>query len=444
MRTLSALLKDDSGQFAVIAALVGVPLVVAAGLAIETSQKTAYQKHVKSALDTAALAAVIPANMNDAERVAFAKYLFTENYIAPEGSTLELEVEATRSLVEMKAEASLPTYLGAIAGYEAFDITEESAAALTQRDVICLFALDPLGERSIEFTDSARFNAPACTVQSNSSHAQALYSDTLNIPKAQSFCSVGGSYGEYYPRIKNNCTPVKDPYKNLEIPAAANHCDSSRQVVIEGSNDTGAGGAFLESELLSNADGESLIPDFATLSPGIYCRGLEITGANVKLEPGVYHVWGNLKFSQYAGVVGEGVTFILKGERNRLIINEGAEVILRAPSAGLTKGLVFWQKYLKFRPYLNGIVPDSPDEVIATSEISSGAGVTIIGTAYLPDHELVISSQNAVATQAPATSFIARRIRFEGKSNVRLRVDHEEAGVPPILPRSDDSVRLVR
>lgn len=438
------LLRDENGHFAVITALIGVPLVVAVGLAVDTSNSFAYKDSVKTALDTAALAAVVPANLSNEERKEYAKKMFHENYFSDEDIEVKIDVTATRDRVDMTAKANFPTYLGGIVGHEEFNIGAESAAELTRSDVICLFALDPTGERTIEFTDSARFSAPACSVQSNSTHMQAMYSDTLTIPSAKSFCSSGGSEGDYYPYIKNNCTAVKDPFEDLQIPAAGKSCDSSRQVVIMGENSNGAGRAFLESELTRTEGGDSVIPDFSTLSPGIYCRGLQINGANVKLESGVYHVWGDLEFTQNAGVVGNGVTFILKGTNNRLLINEGAEVSLRAPQTGLTKGLVFWQKYLHFYPYLRGHIPDSPNSVIATSEISSGGGLKIIGTAYLPDHELIISSENSVASQSPATSFIARRLRLEGKANIHLRVDHEEGGIPPILPRSDDSARLIK
>ncbi|HHL43894.1 MAG TPA: hypothetical protein ENJ42_09760 [Hellea balneolensis] len=81
---------------------------------------------------------------------------------------------------------------------------------------------------------------------------------------------------------------------------------------------------------------------------------------------------------------------------------------------------------------------------IRRSEIKSGAGVTIIGTVYLSTQELIITSANPVASQAPATSFIAYRLKFAGRANVSIHVDHEKGGIPPLLPRSDESARLVK
>jgi len=79
-----------------------------------------------------------------------------------------------------------------------------------------------------------------------------------------------------------------------------------------------------------------------------------------------------------------------------------------------------------------------------SSIVESGGGLSIIGTAYFPSQELSIFSDRPVASRSPATSFIAYRLKFSGRSNTQVRVDHEAGGVPPLLPRSDDGARLVR
>ena len=86
----------------------------------------------------------------------------------------------------------------------------------------------------------------------------------------------------------------------------------------------------------------------------------------------------------------------------------------------------------------------NPNSLQAKSEIKSGGGLNIIGTAYFPTQELVITSESPVASQSPATSFIAYRLKFGGKSNMQVHVDHEAGGIPPLLPRSDEGARLVK
>ena len=329
-------------------------------------------------------------------------------------------------------------------GVKEIEMAEKTAAVLTKSEVICVLALDPNGAQAIEFLDEANFNSPNCAVQSNSASIQSMNSNIAVPPVAKSFCTVGESQGEYFPYVKHACSPVVDPFADLVIPDAADSCDQRKNVYVQGTNTSAGNIGVLESQLAATNEGESIIPDGSILYPGIYCRGLRVEGANVFLQPGVYHVWGDLEFSQFATVIGNEVTFILKGESNRLLIEEGAQLSLKAPSRGLTAGLVFWQKYLKFWPYVRGYVPPSPDRVIATSEISSGGGLKIVGTAYLPDHELIITSENAVASQSPATSFIARRMKFAGKANMQVNVDHVAGDIPPMLPRSDDGARLVQ
>ena len=435
-------LHNEGGQMAIITAMVGLPLILISGYAMDINNAVSKKSHISAALDTAALAAVIPDNLSDEQRKVYAQEVFDKNYFGDVPATLN--IDATRERVDIFAEAKVPTYFGSIVGMDDVTVTGKSAAVLTKSDIVCVLALDPTGERAIEFKDRAVYSSPACSVQVNSTNNLAMVSDVVTPPVAKTFCVGGLSRGEFKPYIKHACSPIEDPYKDLQIPKAASSCDSIRLVEVQGNNVNAESIAVLESQLAQTANGESIIPVGSTLSPGIYCKGLNINGANVTLLPGVYHVWGNLDIGSFAAVYGDRVTIILKGTSNRLIIRDGAQVSLRAPETGLTAGLVFWQKHLDFWTYAFGRDTKPPSGVTAVSEISSGGGLKIVGTAYFPNHELVISSDNSVASESPATSFIAYRLKFAGKSNTRVYVDHEKGGIPPMLPRSDEGARLVK
>jgi len=433
--------NNENGHIAVITALLGVPLVMMAGYAIDYNRAYSQRSGLASAIDAAALASVIPDNLTTDEREAYAQDMFDENYLGT--LAVKLDINSTREQVDIMALAEVPTLFGGIIGKNYIPIKEDGSAKLTKSDVVCVLALDPTGERAIEFLDDARYSSPGCSVQANSIHNLAMNSEIVTPPVAKSFCVGGISRGNYDPFVKHACSPVEDPYVDLEVPAAGRRCNDVGQIYIRPSGRSRAGRFYRESELAPDRFGNTVIPDYSTLTPGIYCRGLTFDGGEVDLSPGVYHVWGDLEFTGATSVKGDGVTFILKGTNNRLIIRDGAVVNLKAPSTGVTAGLVFWQIYLDFVPYLFGKIPPSPGRAIATSEISSGGGLKIVGTAYLPDHELIVSSDSPVASQSPATSFIAYRIKFTDKANMYVRVDHETGGIPPMLPRSDDGAKLV-
>jgi Flp pilus assembly protein TadG len=433
--------RDVGGQFAVITGLIGLPLMLLTASAVDINRALSQNSSLQSALDAAALAAVIPDNMSNEERYAYAEEVFESNYFG--GLEVALGVSGDRELVTIEATAKVPTLISGIVGVDTVDVFENAAAELTKADTVCVLALDPTGDWALEFKDQAVYSSPACSVQVNSTGPFAMVSSVVTPPAASSFCTSGTSQGVFSPVVKNACSPVADPYANLVIPKAATSCDYKSAVIISGSNTADTLYGASEGDLATASTGESLVGNNTVLAPGIYCKGLKIEGANVSFLPGIYHVWGNLEFSSYTQAVGDRVTFILKGESNRLVIRDGAQVWLRAPEQGMTAGLVFWQKHLNFWKYVFGQETPAPTGVTATSEISSGGGLTIIGTAYFPNHELVISSSSPVASQSPATSFIAYRLRFEGRANMEVHVDYETGGIPPMLPRSDDGARLV-
>ncbi|MCF6220838.1 MAG: pilus assembly protein TadG-related protein [Robiginitomaculum sp.] len=428
---------DVQGQFAVISALIGLPLLLVGAAAVDINRVHSQNSGVGAAIDAAALAAVIPDNMSKAERYAYAQSVFDRNYIGRDA--VSLDISGGRERVDIVATSQVPTTISGILGIDYINVVEETAAVLTRSDTVCVLALDPSGERAIEFSDRAAFNAPACSVQVNSTSPFAMVSGVVTPPKAKSFCVVGIAQGDYNPYVKNACTPIADPYANLPVPVdgACVEVSTLRRVTGMG---RGMGIAMGRGLGLGRGVGtEDIIEDNTVMRPGTYCNGLDIRGRNVTFPPGTYIVkGGKFRVREQSEVDGQDVTFVLKGEGASLSIESDSQLSLKAPMTGTYAGLVFYQ--IPENPAV-GRKPDFPTD---TSTITSGGGLSIVGTAYFPSQELSISSDSPVASQSPATSFIAYRLKFSGRSNTQVRVDHETGGIPPLLPRSDDGARLVK
>lgn len=420
LERLSTYAKDINGQFSVITALMGLPLLGMAGYAIDYNNAHRSEDHIASALDSAALAAVLPANLSDDQREAYAQKVFDRNYAG--NIEVKLDLAATRERVDLVADAKVPTLMGGIISMDTMSVKVASAAVLTKSDVVCVLALDPTGDGAIEFLDSAQFSAPACSVQSNSAHQHSIRADSYYAPSAQSFCSVGTSTGSFKPFIKHACTPIIDPYENLPVPNPGPCMDINK---IKGT--------------AKNINDDTVALNNAVLYPGTYCNGLEISGTNVRFMPGTYLFQDKaLTFKRQSTAVGDGVTFVLSGKKSGLKVEGNSQVTLTAPKTGAYAGVAFYQPTLPTKP---GKKPKLP---VGKNVIKTGGGLTINGTAYFPRSELRISSNNSVQSIAPATSFIAYRLRFSGESNIEVRVDHEKSGIPPLLPRSDEGARLVK
>ncbi len=402
-KMLHTYIRDKSGQFAVHFALLALPLLGAISYALDYNTAVSEKSDIKNALDTAVLAATNNNALTPVQKEAFAIEFFKKNYAGK--LDIALTPKADDQQVEMSANGTSPVTLADIIGLKGIDVAATSAALLTTSDVICVLALAPKLDRAIEFKDDAQFNAPSCSVQTNSTSSSALYSSVSSRPAAKSFCSAGGASGRFASVVKSQCTQIDDPYENLAAPSIPPGC------------------------------GPDTIKGTGSLSPGNFCNGLKFDGAKIKLDPGVYNIIGELIFTSTSEISGTGVTFLLDGDTTKLKMDNSAKIDLTAPNTGETAGLVFWQKPSRKR----GSVLAATEK----SEISASASVRIVGTAYFPTQELIIASDNSIASQSPATSFIAYNIQFAGKSNTIVNVDHETGGIPPLLPRSDEGVRLI-
>ncbi len=437
--------RDDiSGQFAVITGLIGIPLLLIAAGALDVNRAASRQLGLGAAVDSAALAAVIPDNLSDAARKAYAKKVFDKNYFGSVPATLT--ISGNREKLHLVATAHVPTLFSSIIGIKSVKVQREATAVLTRKDIVCLLILDPDGNNALEFRDEATFNAPSCSVQVNSTNRRAMVSTSSVTPKAQSFCTSGISVGRYWPVVKNACSPIDDPYADLLPPPDGPCIRPERIQGYIGSQLNNHGTPF---HLPLSPLGTDTFGDDAVLIPGTYCNGLKIRGRNVILLPGNYIIKNNpLEISEGSQVIGKDVTFFLKDKAN-LVIKSNAQVFLKAPKDGAYSGLVIFNVPLdrtaqniarrKAGRYVRrGQYPEN------SSLITSGGGMQIVGTAYFPSQSLVMSSDSPSSSQSPATSFIAYRMKFEKRANMVVHIDYEKGGVPPLQPRSDDGARLLR
>ena len=180
--------QDTSGQFGVWTALLAVPILGLTSFLLDFRQSQAQQMSVTSALDSAALAAVINQNISEEERATYAKEYFWSQVPASDYITLDVE-ESSDQRVTLHAVTQTPTSVVKAIGVKKINTRDSATAVLTQGDtVVCALALDPDGANAFSVTQGAKFFAPTCSVQVNSNHPQAAKVAFGGKATAKDFC----------------------------------------------------------------------------------------------------------------------------------------------------------------------------------------------------------------------------------------------------------------
>lgn len=429
--------QNTSGQFGVVFALLAVPLVAISTLALDHSFAQKERVKLSNALDDTALASILDQTLSEAERADYADAYF--NQFFDESKKVKLGVlESSNSRVSLIAKANVPTTMASIIGRDNITVGDTAVSELTQGSVICMLTLDPKDQGSFIITNGSTFDSPTCSVQVNSTHGAALSVHNGGKMTAKNICVSGGAVGTQYtdaytPFANTDCGVVPDPYKHTRIPVPG-PCQAPE--ILEAKLDDFMSRILQPTEIW---DGTKLVQTDGgvTLEPGTYCGGLDLTARHIKFAPGEYFIKdGPLNIASGTKVSGDDVTFIFAGLEANLFVGDGSIVDFSAPSKGDLKGLVFAQ-HLETYHGVDAILPS------AESIITSGAGIKIVGTAYLPTQQITFLNGSISEAQAPATSFISYKIKIDNGAAISVAVDHQTAGLPPILPRSDESARLV-
>ena len=218
MLTFRSFTQKTDGNFAVWFAVMAFPLVAATSLVIDYRTSEANAAGIKTALDTAVLAAVSNDSLDKKGKEALAEDVFNMHYKGT--ANLKLSPKAKDGQVEMTASGEVATSVGRAVGFNAFKVSKTSVAVMNRVNTICVLALAGDGKEKLRFLDETKFKSPTCSVQSNSKDPEGIISETKHVPKAKSFCSAGGAVGEFEPSMRGQCRTIADPYVTRRAPQA--------------------------------------------------------------------------------------------------------------------------------------------------------------------------------------------------------------------------------
>jgi Flp pilus assembly protein TadG len=124
MKLFKRFLKSQSGNVAIFFGLSLVPMVVAAGVAIDMSRVSATHTQIQAALDSAALSAAVAKDATEAQRIQIGKDAFAANMNQSEGRSLKPILTFTISSTSVVAhgDAILPTSFMSVIGIDEMNI----------------------------------------------------------------------------------------------------------------------------------------------------------------------------------------------------------------------------------------------------------------------------------------------------------------------------------
>lgn len=384
-----------------IVSLVG--LLAFLGLAIDVG----YEEYVKTRMQTAADAAALGGAQElrasgAANLAAVAKSDAAANGFTDGANSVSVTVNnppaggystSDPTAVEVVISQSVPTFFMGLLGFASGTVQARAVARLGS-GTNCLYTLDPSAPSAFSASGGATvtFNC-GVVVDSSSSTALSVSGGariTANSVGVAGKASISGG-ATVSPSPVQGVTAQSDPFSYLSKPTVGACNDTNTSV---------SGGAT------------------ATLNPGVYCRGISISGGSrVTFTAGTYILkGGGLSVSGGSSISGNGLTFFNTSASGYsyqpVSISGGSSINLSAPTTGSLAGILFFQ--------------DPSVGSAAQSSISGGADAIMNGAFYFPSTGLAYSG----GTGGQYTIIVARTVSFSGGSTLNSDYSSLPAGSP--------------
>jgi Flp pilus assembly protein TadG len=395
---LLALVCCRRGNITMMLALSMPALLGAVGLTSDFAIQSMKFSSLQSAADAAALSAAKEMSVSsstDANVISAAKnYVIEELRGKEDSATTDVLIDRNAGSVTVKVtEVWAPLF----AHYLQADVTPiiaTSTAKLAGSTNICVLALTPAGKGGIILTNNSTVEAGGCGLYSNSKDAAGIYAGDSSKIDSPLVCSVGGVVnkgGISTSAILTDCPVTPDPLAARPAPSFGTSCDFTSKKVASGT---------------------------ATLSPGVYCGGLDISGtAVVDLQPGTYVIKnGLLRVRQSATLRGKNVGFYMTGFLSFIFFTDDASIDLSGAESGDMAGLLFFE--------------DRNASTLNIHDISAAHADNLTGTIYLPKGNLFVHPAAAIGAKSAYTAIIANRLIVDQGPSLTLNTNYGATSVP--------------
>lgn len=416
IRRLFSYFTDFDGSVLPFVALTIPVLLGMVGLGADASYWMYEKRDLQAAADAGVLAAGWEIAQDSEVNMDFAAFKEAQNngYEPNSNGVLTLEVvseEFDSIVLGLTLTQDSQRFFSSVLFSDPVQVSAYAEAIVTGVDGrFCILALESLDDDSLSSFGSVVLNAPDCGLAVNSSGDEAMRfagnSDiTVGSIRITGDYDVGNNVDLTYESLRTGQSPLPDPYEDLEVPEYE-ACDHNN----------------------------TRVNSSATLSPGVYCGGLDISGTNdIEFEPGVYIIEGDdFKVTGGGTLYGDGVTFIFTGSGNRyagMDISGGRSIEFSAPQTGEDwSGITFFQDR------------NAPSRDNFQNRLTGTADIVMNGLAYFPSQGLYFGGDSTFSSaDTPCTKIIARTVTLAGNplmGNSCSDYDIEDLGTP--------NVRLVK
>lgn len=315
-RSFSVWRRDQSGSVAIMTALLMIVLLSAIGLAIDYGRAASTRVEMQNALDIAVLAG---ARAMATDPIAVAQSSFRANQDMRETGSPTPTFAISSNRIDGLLSVKIETRFMNVLGIKAVDMSVTASAGAKAGPDVCILVLDPSASQALLVNGGANVSAPRCQIDVKSTANNAAVFNAGTTIAAANTCIQSTSIldnGGSHPNLKTGCDTASDPFAG-KLPAPSSASCSASSLNINGGS--------------------------VTLSPGVYCGGINFNNApNVTLLPGLYVIRSGDWNVNGGSWTGDGVTFYF-ADSSRIQFNSAVAATVTAPTSGTYKDIVLFE-----------------------------------------------------------------------------------------------------